>query len=74
MWISRDEYNRLKAFEKRRDDYINSLYYEIDQLRRERLECWAECEEYKQKYADEVNKRLELIQFYEGKNNSKAMV
>lgn len=65
MWISIDEYNRLKALEKRRDDHINSLYYEIDQLRSERIECWAECEEYKQKYADEVNKRLELIKFYE---------
>lgn len=65
MWISRAEYNRLKSFEEKRDDYIRSLYWQMDQLRNERLECQVECEEYKRKYADEVNKRLELIKFYE---------
>ena len=74
MWISKDEYNRLKSFEKKRDDYINSLYWQIDQLRGETLEYQAECAEYKQKYADEVNKRLELIKFYEERYNSKTMV
>ena len=72
MWISRDEYNRLKACEEKRDDYVRSLYWQIDQLRSERLEYMSECEEYKRKYADEVNKRLELIQYYEG-FNSKSM-
>lgn len=73
MWISRGEYNRLKACESKRDDYIRSLYWQMDQLRSERLEYMAECEEYKQKYADEVNKRLELIKFYE-EFNSKTVV
>ena len=76
MWISRDEYNRLKALEKRdddRNDYLRSLYWEMDQLRSERLEYMTECEVYKKKYADEVNKRLELIKFYE-ELNSKTMV
>jgi hypothetical protein len=66
MWISRAEYNRLKSFEEKRDDYIRSLYWQMDQLRNERLEYQVECEASKKKYADEVNKRLELIKFYEG--------
>lgn len=69
IWISRAEYNRLKSFEEKRDDYIRSLYWQMDQLRNERLEYQAECAEYKQKYADEVNKRLELIKFYEERSN-----
>ena len=69
MWISRAEYNRLKSFEEKRDDYIRSLYWQMDQLRNERLEYQVECEEYKRKYADEVNKRLELIKFYEERSN-----
>ena len=72
MWISRAEYNRLKACEEKcddRNDYVRSLYWQMDQLRNERLEYQAECEEYKRKYADEVNKRLELIKFYEEKSN-----
>lgn len=69
MWISRAEYNRLKSFEEKRDDYIRSLYWQMDQLRNERLEYQVECEAYKKKYADEVNKRLELIKFYEERSN-----
>ena len=65
MWISRDEYNRLKAFEKKRDDHINSLYWQMDQLRNERLEYMTECAEYKKKYTDEVQKRLELVKLLE---------
>lgn len=68
MWISMAEYNRLKELKKHHDDYVNNLYWQIDQLRCERHEYQAELEEYKRKYADEVNKRLELIKFYEEKH------
>lgn len=69
MWISRAEYNNLKELKKHHNDYVNSLYWQMDQLRSEKWAYQAECAEYKQKYADEVNKRLELIKFYEERSN-----
>lgn len=80
MWISRNEYKNLKAnikcLENRytaQRDINQSLLYDIDVYLEQikQLEAYkSKAEEYKQKYADEVNKRLELIEFYEGKNNS----
>ena len=60
-----------KFFDERKDRAI-----EISVLRRqiEELEVYKqEAEEYKQKYADEVNKRLELIKFYEEKPNKETV-
>ena len=69
MWISRAEYNALKTLNKKhRSQYIDDLCWQIEQLRKEKSKLREQCEEYKQKYADEVNKRLELIKFYEEKN------
>ena len=70
MWISRAEYQELKALNKKhRSQYTDSLCWQIEQLRKEKAKLREQCEEYKQKYADEVNKRLELIKFYEDKSN-----
>ena len=82
MWISRAEYENLKAnikclearyteqlkitdriLDERKDRSI-----EISVLRRQIKELEAynqEVEEYKQKYADEVQKRLELVKLLE---------
>ena len=69
MWISRAQYNALKALnEKHRSQYMDSLCWQIEQLRKEKTRLREQCEEYKRKYADEVNKRLELIKFYEERN------
>lgn len=70
MWISRAEYQALKALNKKhRSQYMDSLCWQIEQLRKEKSILREQCEEYKQKYADEVNKRLELIKFYEERTN-----
>ena len=78
MWISRTEYNALKSFREKydvdkiaddfRDTYIESLLWQIDIQKKEKIKYREQCEEYKRKYADEVNKRLELIKFYEERN------
>lgn len=78
MWISRAEYNRLKSFKQKRDEawllydtlktHFDSLCAELDMHKKEKVRLREQCEEYKQKYADEVNKRLELIKFYEERN------
>ena len=70
MWISRAKYQALKALNKKyRSQYMDSLCWQIEQLRKEKSILREQCEEYKQKYADEVNKRLELIKFYEEKSS-----
>ena len=85
MWISRAEYENLKAnircLEARYTEQLkmtnklidnsNDQSMEIYELRKqtEQIDIYKqELEEYKQKYADEVNKRLELIKFYEERN------
>ena len=78
MWISRAEYNRIKYFKQKRDEawifydslktHFDSLCVQLEKERKEKCKYKEQCEEYKQKYADEVNKRLELIKFYEEKN------
>ena len=75
MWISRAEYNELKSFREKyngakmvddfSDTYIESLLWQINAQKKEKIKYREQCEEYKRKYADEVNKRLELIKFYE---------
>jgi chromosome segregation ATPase len=75
MWISRNEYENLKAnikcLENRYSTQRNineELLYDLDMCHTKinKLEDQkAELEEYKQKYADEVQKRLELIELYE---------
>lgn len=86
MWISRKDYDELLSskffWEKAYNDrlgHVNELLVEanikiqnMNLLRTENVKLKEQVEEYKQKYADEVNKRLELIEYYE-KNNSKAM-
>ena len=70
MWISRAEYQALKSLNKKhRSQYMDSLCWQIEQLRKEKSKLREQCEEYKRKYADEVNKRLELIKFYEERSN-----
>lgn len=80
MWISKYEYEELKEYKHLYDgmcirhknlqdmvtieldctrDYIKNLTNELEQMK-----------EYKQKYADEVNKRLELIEYYERQTNN----
>ena len=85
MWISRNEYDNMKANIKclenryysqfkangiladRLGERMHEVYELRDQLKQ--IENYKkEAEEYKQKYADEVNKRLELIKFYEDKS------
>lgn len=75
MWISRNEYENLKAnikclenrYSTQRDinsallEDLDICHAEINQFKDQK----AELEEYKQKYADEVQKRLELIELYE---------
>ena len=78
MWINRAEYNRLKSFKHKCNeaygmyDYLkehfDSLCVQLDKEIREKRKYKEQCEEYKRKYADEVNKRLELIKFYEERN------
>ena len=70
MWISRAKYQALKSLNKKhRSQYMDSLCWQIEQLRKEKSKLREQCEEYKRKYADEVNKRLELIKFYEERSN-----
>lgn len=71
MWISLKEYKRLNGLEAKYYDtarYIDSLVCQMDMYRKDRAKYREQCEEYKRKYADEVNKRLELINFYEERN------
>lgn len=86
MWISKEEYNRLKngaEFWEKEYDTMNRRKHEaikalgdclkdsqitIDDLKNQ-IESLKSVEEelqkYKQKYADEVQKRLELIKLLE---------
>ena len=79
MWISKKEYNELirsRDFWKREHNsestYRLSLLRDYDcaltsndKLRSENDDLQAQVEEYKQKYADEVQKRLELVKLLE---------
>lgn len=79
MWINSKKYkslvehnNNLSMQLEFCQGRITSLYNKIDVLDKLHKESQTEtelyknlCEEYKQKYADEVQKRLELIEFYE---------
>ena len=93
MWISRAEYENLKAnikclearyteqlkitdriLDERKDRSIeiSVLRRQIEELeayKQKQIEeievCKQEVEEYKQKYADEVQKRLELVKLLE---------
>ena len=86
MWISKLEYEELVKSRNHWKEYYdhevacrhslltnyNSAFALNDKLNSENIDLKNKLEEYKQKYADEVNKRLELIQYYEG-FNSKSM-
>lgn len=68
MWISRKKYNKMKQhiidLETNLNGYSYSLISRTKQLSDYMLkisELELELEEYKQKYADEVQKRLDLI-------------
>lgn len=72
MWISKKEYKYLINIERHYQEHVNhrsELFIEaVDRIQTltEELERYkSEAEEYKQKYADEVQKRLELIELYE---------
>lgn len=68
MWISKKKYNEMKQriidLETNLHSYSYSLSNRTEQLSDYMLkasELEQELEEYKQKYADEVQKRLDLI-------------
>lgn len=86
MWISRDEYEKLKInadfwkaeydnatknnriLSARFSECLSDSQRTIDDLQDQikQLEVYKfEAEEYKQKYADEVQKRLELVKLLE---------
>ena len=79
MWISRKEYNHLVSskefWEKEYDNICTNrmaLLTELsdrldlmDSIQSENSILREQAEEYKQKYADEVQKRLELIKLLE---------
>lgn len=76
MWISRNRYNKLKAIEDSyynmnsmyRKRYLNerdkARYYEDEANKKSDgiRKLNQELNEWKQKYADEVQKRLDLIE------------
>ena len=79
MWVGRDEYVYLKKnndiLRERLEFYESEIciwHHKCDDLGESLKKAKSEidsyknlCEEYKQKYADEVQKRLELIEFYD---------
>lgn len=76
MWISRSKYNELQRIERR---YETLLQVECRRLRSEDSyrnllhECEKQLEQYKQKYTDEVQKRLELAELVDRLSNTKEM-
>ena len=70
MWISKSEYERLKTAE---NGYWNNLesyrkQYRVESdklinLEKENNKLKQELNEWKQKYADEFQKRLEVIEY-----------
>lgn len=77
MWITREEYEAINQLreELKRVKYLKDCFVDscevhklnYDMVKEENIILKKELEEYKQKYADEVNKRLELIQLIEKK-------
>ena len=79
MWISRSDYNELvssknfweKAYEDRVINTqavltaIDKKLKLMDEVKLQNSKLKLQVEEFKQKYADEVQKRLELIKFLE---------
>ena len=75
MWVWKDVYNKLQQsceFWKKEYSYlcdgVNDLQLEIINLTKQVASLKAaneELQEYKQKYADEVQKRLELVKLLE---------
>ena len=72
MWISKERYNQLINIEQVNEARVNTLRLLLDKevnraniLSQELVKSLSTAEEYKQKYADEVNKRLELIKLLE---------
>lgn len=77
MWISKKEYKHLKNIENHYEEHVSrrtKLFEEaVDRIQFLTTELdyyQSEAEKYKQKYADEVNKRLELIEYYERQINN----
>lgn len=65
MWISRSRYNELRRIEMRYETLLNTEYRRRrseNSYRNLLHECEEQLEQYKQKYADEVQKRLELAE------------
>ena len=79
MWIWKDEYNKLmQSRDFWKDEYYKAadhrlaLVHDLDcalssnnTLRSDNEKLREQVEEYKQKYADEVQKRLELVKLLE---------
>jgi hypothetical protein len=79
MWISRCEYNELvrskNFWEKAYEDRVITTQALLtttgeklrlmDEVKLQNSKLKLQVEEFKQKYADEVQKRLELIKFLE---------
>ena len=79
MWIWKDEYNKLvQSRDFWRDEYDRAADHRMavlrdydcvlssnNTLRADNEKLQEQVEEYKQKYADEVQKRLELVKLLE---------
>lgn len=76
MWISRSKYNELQRIERRYETLLQVEYRRHcseDSYRNLLHECEEQLEQYKQKYADEVQKRLELAELVDRLSNTKEM-
>ena len=81
MWIKKERYEALVSRNDNLETMLESyrtwnrtLLIEkkcLDEQYKKDVEFWKNlCEEYKQKYANEVQKRLELIELYERQTNN----
>lgn len=75
MWVKREEYEELVKYKqdntadwihyRTQIDHLTAMYWSEQEKNKELTDkCEYHkslCEEYKQKYADEVQKRLELV-------------
>ena len=72
MWVNREEYENLVKYKRDNmnewtsyHNQIASLQNQLNTVCKMYAEMKAQSEEYKQKYADEVQKRLELVKLLE---------
>ena len=76
MWISRSRYNELQRIERRYETLLQVEYRRHrseDSYRNLLHECEKQLEQYKHKYADEVQKRLELTELVNHLSNTREV-